>query len=177
MIRRIVLLVAFAVLLPCLAMAGGVSYTTSGTFSKPNLFPITFIGTSVTNFMGGNLSFGQFDLGRCSRRNCHGSETFTLQITETSPVSATVDLAGEIFGRVGKNHHSHLTIIFETATIDIGSTVYTVSFMNRMNFGIMTLNGNVARTAVPEPTTEFLLGMGGLGLIGLATVSRNRIGA
>jgi hypothetical protein len=184
MIRRIVLLLAFAVLIPCLAMAGGVSYTTSGTFSNPNLFPITFIGTSVTDFVGGNLSFGQFDLSRWSlddchhrRNSCHGSETFTLQITETSPVSATVDLVGKIFGHVNRNGHADLTLMFTTATVTIGSTVYTIPFMHRINLGIRSLNGNVDPSPVPEPSAQFLLGIGALGLVGLATVSRKMIRA
>jgi hypothetical protein len=184
MIRRIVLLVAFAVLIPCLAMAGGVNYSTSGTFSNPSLFPITFIGTSVTDFTGGNLSFGQFELSRWSlddcrhrRDSCRGSETFTLQITETSPVSATVDLVGKIFGQVSRNGHADLTLIFTTATVTIGSTVYTVPFMHRINLGIRSLNGNVDPSPVPEPSAEFLLGMGALGLMGLATVSRKMISA
>jgi hypothetical protein len=181
MTTRIVLLVAFAVLIPGLAMAGGVSYTTSGTFSNPNLFPITFIGTSVTNFEGGNLSFGQFDVGRWSLDDCHhpgnscrGSETFTLKITETSPVSATVDLVGKIFGHV-RNGHSDLTLMFRTATVTIGSTVYTVQFMHRIKLGMRFLNGNVDPTPVPEPSAAFLLGIGALGLMGLATVSRKII--
>jgi hypothetical protein len=47
MIRRIVLLVAFALLVPCLAVANTVSFSTTGTFSNPSLFPITFTGNSV----------------------------------------------------------------------------------------------------------------------------------
>jgi len=184
MTRRIVLLLAFAVLIPCVAMAGGVSYTTSGTFSNPNLFPITFIGTSVTDFVGGNLPFGQFDLSRWSLDDCHhcrnswrGSEIFTLQITETSPVSATVDLVGKIFGHVNRNGRADLTLMFTTATVTIGSTVYTVPFMHRINLGMRSLNGNVDPSALPEPSAKFLLGLGALGLMGLATVSRKMISA
>ena len=182
MMRRIVLVVGFAVLIPCLAMAGGVSYTTSGTFSNPNLFPITFIGTSVTNFVGGNMPFGQFDVGTwskndCHQHRCHGSETFTLQIAETLPVSATVDLVGRLFGRVNKDGHTHLTIMFYTATVTIGSTVYTVPFRDRIHLGMTTLNGNAAPGTVPEPSAGFLLGMAALGLMGLATLSRKMISA
>lgn len=182
MTRRIVLLVAFALLIPCLAMAGGVSYTTSGTFSNPNLFPIKFIGTSVTSFTGGNMPFGQFDVGAwslndCHHHGCHGSETFTLQITESSPVSATVDLVGRLFGHVNKNGHTHLTVMFYTAMVTVGSTVYTIPFRDRINLGMTTLNGNAAPGAVPEPSARFLLGMAALGLMGLATLSRKMISA
>ena len=181
-IRRIVLLVTFALLIPCLAMAGGVSYTTSGTFSNPNLFPVTFIGTSVTSFAGGNMPFGQFEVAAwslkdCHHHGCHGSETFTLQIAETLPVSATVDLVGKLFGHIKKDGHSHLTIMFSTATVTVGSTVYTIPFRDRINLGMTTLNGNATPGTVPEPSAKFLLGMAALGLMGLATLSRKMISA
>lgn len=182
MTTRIVLLVAFALLIPCLAMAGGVSYTTSGTFSNPNLFPVTFIGTSVTSFAGGNVAFGQFEVGtwsinNCHHHGCHGSETFTLQIAETFPVSATVDLVGRLFGHVNKGGRTHLTIMFHTATVTVGSTVYAFPFRDRINLGMTTLNGIATPGTVPEPSAKFLLGMASLGLMGLATLSRKMISA
>jgi hypothetical protein len=176
MIRRMVLVVGFAVLVPCLAMAGGVSFTTTGTLSNPTLFPLTFTGTSVSNFVGGNLAFGMFNVTACPVSQCKGSETFTLQIAETSPVSGTADLVGTISGDVLKNGHTNLTISFTTATVTIGSTAYTIPFMHSINFSLTTLNGSVAPTStLPEPSAGFLLGMGALGLMGLATVSRKSI--
>jgi hypothetical protein len=176
MVRRIVLLVAFAVLVPGLALAGGVSFTTSGTLSNPSLFPLTFTGTSATNFVGGNLAFGLFDVAACGVAVCKGTETFTLTIAETSPVSGMADLVGTISGFVLKDGRTDLSISFSTATITIGSTVYTIPFMHSINFSFTTLNGSVnPSSTVPEPTAEFLLGMGALGLMGLATVSRKTI--
>jgi hypothetical protein len=177
MLKRVVLGVAFSILLPGLAMAGGVSYTTSGTFSDPSLFPITFTGTSVTNFVGGDPSFGLFDVGDCSKKHCRGSETFTLKIDETSPVSATADLVGRISGRVSKNGHSDLTITFTTATVTIGSTVYTIPFRHRMKLGMGNLRGSVVSTPMPEPSAGFLLGLGALGLMGLAAASGKMLSA
>jgi hypothetical protein len=184
MMRKIVLLVAFAVLIPCLAMAGGVSYTTSGTFSNPNLFPtVKFIGTSVTDFVGGNMLFGQFEVGPMSRRECRqsrcrGSEIFTLQIAETLPVSATIDLLGKLSGHVNRGDRTHLTIMFYAAKVTMGSTVYTIPFTrDRINLGWTTLMVNATPSTVPEPSAEFLLGMAALGLVGLATLSRKMISA
>jgi hypothetical protein len=175
MIRRVVVLVAFALLVPCLAMANTVSFSTTGTFSNPSLFPITFTGNSLTNFVGGNIAFGMFNVSACAVAKCSGTETFTLAITETSPVSATVDLTGTITGSVLKDGHTSLTITFSPSTIMIGGTMYTIPFMHSINFSFTTLNGAVSFPTVPEPSAGFLLGMGALGLMGLAAVSRNKM--
>ena len=82
MARRIVLLAAIALFIPCLATAGNISFSTAGTFRNPSLFPITFTPASVTNFVGGDLSFGLFTVSACPVAKCSGSETFTLQIAQ-----------------------------------------------------------------------------------------------
>jgi hypothetical protein len=175
MMKRVVLAVAFAVLVPCLAMAGGVSFTTAGTFSNSTLFPITFTGTSLTSFAGGNVGFGLFTVSACPT-GCHGTETFTLVINETSPVSETVDLVGKLSGDISKTGVTSLTLTFSTAEVTIGSNVYRIPFSHSINFGMTTLNGSIHSSAtVPEPSAELLLGMGALGLMGLVTVSRKRI--
>jgi len=176
MTKRAVLLIAFAVLIPSLAMAGGVSFSTAGTFSNPSLFPITFTPNSATDFVGGNIAFGMFNVSACPVAECKGSETFTLKITETSPVSGTADLVGTISGMVLKSGFTDLTISFTTATVTIGSNVYNIPFMHSINFSFTTLNGAVSVPGeMPEPSAAFLLGMGALGLMGLATVSRKMI--
>jgi len=177
MTRRIVLLAAFAVLLPCLAMANSVSFSTSDTFSNPGLFPITFMGNSQTNFVGGNIAFGMFDVSACPVAKCSGTETFTLAITETSPISQTVDLVGTITGSVLHNGHTSLSITFSPSTVMIGGTAYGFPVpTHSINFSFTTLNGTVSfPTVTPEPTAGFLLGMGAFGLMGLATVSRKMI--
>jgi PEP-CTERM motif len=175
MIKKFVLLVAFAVLVPCLAMAGTVSFSTTGTLSNPSLFPLTFTGNSVT-FTGGNIAFGMFNVSDCPVAECKGTETFTLKISETSPMTATADLVGTITGEVFKDGFTSLTITFMTNTVTIGSTTYSIPFMHSINFSFTTLNGTVTFPHdVPEPSAGFLLGMGALGLMGLATVSRKVI--
>jgi hypothetical protein len=175
--RRVVLLVAFALLMPCLAMAGGVSFTTSDSFSNPSLFPITFTGNSLTNFAGGNIAFGMFDVSACPKASCTGTETFTLAITETSPMHATVDLVGTITGSVLSSGVTHLTITFSPASVTIGSITYSFPVPEHsINFSFTTLNGSVSVPGMmPEPSAGFLLGMGALGLMGMATLSRKMI--
>jgi len=176
MTRRIVLLAAFALLIPCLAMAGDISFSTTGTFSNPSLFPITFTPVSVTNFVGGNLSFGLFTVSACPAAKCSGSETFTLQISQTSPTAGTADLVGTISGSVFHDGFTDLTISFASNTMLIGGTLYKIPFMHSINFQFTTLNGAVGPNgAMPEPSAKFLLGMGALGLMGMATLSRKMI--
>jgi hypothetical protein len=176
MTRRIVLLVAFAVLVPCLAMAGNISFSTSGTFSNPSLFPITFTPISVSNFVGGNLAFGMFDVSACAAAKCSGTETFTLKVSETSPVSGTADLVGTISGVVLSNGFTDLTLTFTSDKMTIGKTLYEIPFMHSINFSFTTLNGAVGPNGtIPEPSAGFLLGIGTLGLVGLATVARKMI--
>jgi hypothetical protein len=67
--------------------------------------------------------------------------------------------------------------MFSTATVTVGSTVYTMPFRDRINLGMTTLNGNATPGTVPEPSAKFLLGMAALGLMGLATLSRKMISA
>ena len=177
MIRRIVLLVSFALSIPGLALANSVSFTTTGTLSNPTLFPLTFTGNSVANFVGGNIAFGMFDVTACPVAKCSGTETFTLAITETSPISQTVDLVGTITGSVLHNGHTSLSITFSPSTVMIGGTAYGFPVpTHSINFSFTTLNGTVSfPTVTPEPTAGFLLGMGAFGLMGLATVSRKMI--
>jgi len=176
MTRRIVLLVAFALSIPSLAMAHSVSFTTTGTLSNPSLFPLTFTGNSVTNFVGGDLSFGLFNVTACAAAKCSGSETFTLQISQTFPAVGTADLVGTITGSVLHNGFTHLTLKFTSSQMLIGTTLYTIPFMHSINFSVTTLNGRaVPLEGIPEPSAEFLLGMSALGLMGLATVSRKMI--
>ena len=176
MMRRIILLVAFALSIPGLAMANTVSFMTTGTLSNPSLFPLTFTDNSVANFVGGDIAFGIFNVNACAVAKCSGSETFTLQISQTSPTSGAADLVGTISGFVLSNGFTSLTIKFPTNTVTIGSAVYTIPFMHSINFSITTLNGNVTfPSSVPEPSAVFLLGISALGLMGLVTVSRRMI--
>jgi len=176
MLRRVVVLVAFALSIPSLALANSVSFTTTGTLSNPTLFPLTFTGNSVANFVGGNIAFGMFNVTACAVAVCKGTETFSLTIAETAPMSVTDVLVGTISGKVFKNGFTSLTISFPTNSVTIGSAVYTIPFMHSINFSFTTLNGSVTfPSGVPEPSAVFLLGMSSLGLMGLVTVSRKMI--
>lgn len=177
MARRAVLLAAFAFLLPSLAMAGSVSFTTSGTFGAGNL-PITFTGASWllvdASSPGTNLSFGTFSVTTCLHSpTCSGPESFTLHIDQTSPTIGGGNLDATVTGVVKFNsNQGDYTISWTKATLTIGAVVYSIPFPEALNLGSTTLNGHVS---VPEPTANLLLGLGAVALMGFAMVSRKMI--
>jgi hypothetical protein len=177
MTRKMVLLAAFACLLPCLAMAGSVSFTTTGAFSDPGLFPITFTGQSYTNVSASpanNLLFGTFSLGACPTK-CNGSETFTLTIDQTSPTSGTGPLIGTLSGKVTKVG-TNLSLTFTTATMTIGTDTYSIPFPSEtINFKARTTLNGSAFSPVAEPNARLLLSLGTLGLMAATLVSRKLI--
>jgi len=96
-------------------------------------------------------------------------------------LSGTVKLTG------GTSGQTNITFTEITAPITqvLGTNLYTVSFVNFQNPGIIpgtggvTLAGNmtdhiVAQPVVPEPSTMALAGIGSLGLIGVAIRRRRR---
>ncbi len=172
MTKRMVLLAATVLLLPCLAMASTVTFSTSGTFSSPSLFPISFTGVTNESTLGGNVSFGTFSVGSCAG-TCTGHETFTLTIDQTAPKvgSGNIDvtLKGSVVGS-----SSHIQLTFKTATVQVGGTTYNIPFHESINFGsnMTTLNGSVVAA---EPNAQLLLGLGTLGLMALTLVSRKVI--
>jgi hypothetical protein len=180
--RKVVLLAAFAFLLPALAMAGSVSFSTSGAFGPGNL-PITFAGTSYTNVdastPGTNLSFGTFSVSQCTTfPACNSPENFTLTIAQSAPTGGGGTLDAIITGIVKfHKNQSNYTITFTKSVVTIGTVVYTIPLGETINFGKNTtsLNGHVLNPSVPEPTANLLLGLGTIALMGFSMVSRKMI--
>ncbi len=188
--RRIVVLAAVAFLLSGVAVAGDVSFTTSGTFSNPNLFPLTFRGVDDTNVkangpLGIDLSLGTFTLRGCvGPKQCTGSETFTLVIDQISPDRGKEPLIGKLVGTV-KKIDGQVTITFTSATITEGNVTYTLPLFESLSLGnehsmclsLTMLRGNVLYSSVPEPSSRLLLVMAAFGLIALTIASRRFVRA
>lgn len=190
MTKKLVLLAATALLLPCLAMAGTVSFSTTGTFgnntSTSGVFTgLSFVGTSYTNLqagppLGNNVSFGDFHFTTCGG-TCTGTDSFTLHIDQTSPTpGGGGELDATVSGSV-KASHGALILTLTKAVVSIGTVTYTLPLGESINIGHpgskfakTTLNGNVLNP-VPEPTARLFLGLGTIGLMGLTLVSRKML--
>jgi hypothetical protein len=189
MTKRLVLLAATALLLPCLATAGTVSFSTTGTFgngtSTSGVFTgLSFVGASWTNLnagppLGNNISFGEFHFTKCTG-TCSGSDSFTLHIDQTAPTSGGGDLDATVSGSVTASHGS-LFLTLTKATVSIGKVIYTFPIGESINvghpgkkFAQTSLNGNVLNP-VAEPNASLLLGLGTVGLMGLTLVSRKML--
>jgi hypothetical protein len=171
MIKRAVLLAAL-LLLPSLALAAPVTYTTMLSFVSGPV-PMTFAGASgsstITPFLGPLGTFGFSCSGPCT-----GTDTFTITINQTLPGIGTGHLTATLSGIVAFNSSGTGTLVFGPATtITAGgqTTIYTgVNASSTINLAPL-----FAVITVPEPTAELLLALGSIGLFGLAVVSRTKI--
>jgi hypothetical protein len=178
MIKKMVLLAAFALLVPALAVAWTVTYMTSGTFSGGNL-PISFTG--ITDTVNADSSgvvgdLGIFTVGTCTTNPCKGPSTFTLTITQLAPTPGSNSISATITGTVIHITPHKLKIDFGLASISIGGITYTPLWPTGavgLKFGTNTTVQLVVSTA--EPTAELLLGLGAFGLMGLSLMSRKMI--
>ena len=187
MIKRMVLLAALVSLLPCLAMAGTLSWTTTGTFGSTltntsGNYPLVFTGASCSSppagACDGFVQFGSFKLGSCATAKCNGGDTLTLHIEQFLPNSGGKDLEATLSGTVFKRGKSTLVIDFSKIVVSIGSVVYSLPAKHltlngtNVNGGVTTLQGNIS---VAEPNARLLLGLGTVGLMALTLVSRKMI--
>jgi len=181
MTRNVLLLAAVTLLVPSLAVAGTVTYTTTGTFlsSGTNIsatIPVTFQGTTQTittpklDAVFGSFTAGSF--GKCKSKGfCTTTDKFTLTITQ-GPGKGNLDAT--VTGLVAFNSSSgQITWVFSTVSVNINGVTY-VGYPGNTAAG-PTVYGAVSGT-VPEPNAQLLLGLGSVGLMGLAFASRKMIG-
>jgi hypothetical protein len=178
--------VAAALLVPQFAVAGTVTYTTTGTFSSSGTntsgkMPVTFTGTTQTvttpdlNALLGSFSVGTF--GQCHHSLCTKSDHFTLHIAQSAPSPGSGNLTATVTGFVVFNQTTgtvQWTFDPLGTTVVINGVTYTglpgVSTLSTDVRGIIT-----GGAAVPEPKAGLLLGLGSVGLMGLAFASRKMI--
>lgn len=184
MTKKLVLLAAITLLLPCLAMANTVTFTTvnsfftsSGNDTSKVFKTLKFTGETYTNYdapSGGvDTLFGTFTFKGCKK--CTGTDDFKLRIDQSSPSFGSKDIDLTLTGVFTKTTKS-LTVTFVSSTVTVGTVTYSVPFFHSINIGASTtLNGSVANTTAPEPDARLLLGLGTLGLMGLTLVSRKMI--
>src|SRR5438132_2285322 len=129
-----VLLLAAAFLVPQLAFAGNVSYSTSGAFSSSltatsSSMPVTFIPSGPQTIPAGPGLLGSFAIGtfpNCTTKpNCTVTDTLTITITQTAPTGGVGALTATVTGLVAFSSKTGVvTLSFTGATVTIGGVTY-----------------------------------------------------
>jgi hypothetical protein len=178
--NTLLLAAAVALLVPQLAVAGSVTYTTSGKFSSSgsatsSILPVTFNPTSQTIATpDATALFGTFSLGKfakCKKGHvCTTSDDLTLKISQSGGGSG--NLSATVTGIVAFNSSTGaLTWTFSSATVTINGVTY-VGYPGNSGAGLKILGLVSGTPSVPEPNAQLLLGLGTMGLMGIAFLSR-----
>jgi hypothetical protein len=177
------------------AKADPVTFSTSGTFTcggcsgsgsnsvtflggMGNALMITFTGLGSTSLnTPTGSSFGNFQTFVSGNGVIGASGTFTLTITQTVPVAGSNSFSATFSGTFSSSNSGTGVVNFTVTSISIGGITYSIT-NNPLNLvppasnnGITTVQGQITGSAVPEPTSMFLLGTG---LLGFAGVVRKR---
>jgi hypothetical protein len=174
------------------AKADPVTFSTSGTFTcggcsgsgsnsvtflggMGNALMITFTGLGSTSLnTPTGSSFGNFQTFVSGNGVIGASGTFTLTITQTVPVAGSNSFSATFSGTFSGSNSGTGVVNFTVTSISIGGITYSIT-NNPLNLvppasnnGITTVQGQITGSAVPEPTSMFLLGTGLLGVAGAA---------
>jgi hypothetical protein len=172
------------------AKADPVTFSTSGTFTcagcsgsgtnsvtflggMGNALMITFTGLGSTSLnTPTGSSFGNFQTFVSGGGFAGASGTFTLTITQTVPVAGSNSFSATFSGSFSASNSGSGVVTFTTTSVNIGGITYAIT-NNPLNLvppasnnGITTVQGQITGSAVPEPTSMFLLGTGLLGIAG-----------
>ena len=157
----------------CAGCAG--SGTNSVTFlgGMGNALMITFTGLGSTSLnTPTGSSFGNFQTFFSGNGTIAASGTFTLTITQTVPIAGSDSFSATFTGLFSASNSGSGVVNFTVTSVTIGGITYSITNtpLNLVppasNNGITTVQGQITGSAVPEPTSLFLLGTGLLGIGG-----------
>ena len=184
------LLLAMVTIATSEAKADPVTFSTSGTFTcggcsgsgsnsvtflggMGNALMITFTGLGSTSLnTPTGSSFGNFQTFFSGNGSIAASGTFTLTITQTVPIAGSDSFSATFTGLFSASNSGSGVVNFTTTSVTIGGITYAITNtpLNLVppasNNGITTVQGQITGSAVPEPTSMFLLGTGLLGIAG-----------
>ena len=142
-----------------------------GGMSDALLITFTGLGSTSLNTPTGS-SFGNFQTFVSGNGASDVSGTFTLTITQTVPIAGSDSFSATFSGTFTANNSGSGVVNFTVTSITIGGITYSIT-NNPLNLvppasnnGITTVQGQITGSAVPEPTSMFLLGTGLLGIAG-----------
>jgi len=184
-IKKIVLAVAI-LLLPSMAFATGVTYSTSGSLTGAGF--ITFKDSHkhipASNIPALNQELGTLKVN-CEDPTCNTlpGATLTVTITQTLPGDGMGSTTATLHGSFTHTSGGLLVLLWSGPVSITAGGVTTVYNPGTSSGAVCTsgsclvhLTADIVQTSeVPEPSTGLLLGLGTLGLMGLATVSRKLI--
>ena len=185
--KKIVLVVTMA-LLPCLAFGTSVTYSTSVSASGPGTsFIHSATGVHVTTSVpASGVQIGNLHVTCNASTTSTGScdftgTTITVTVSQTLPGVGSGSTTATVTGTLVSDKGGTLTLMWNhpiTITADSVTTVYTpittTITVKGGSSGNVALLANIT-TAVPEPSTGQLLGLGTLALMALALASRKLI--
>lgn len=182
MTKKMTLIAAILLLLPCMAFAVPVKYTTSGSVAGASFITYAGVNPAVTVSPGLNRPFGTLKVN-CTAASCPAAgATLSVTIHQTLPGVGTGSVSATITGTFTNTGGGNLTLVW-SGPVTISAGNFNTTY-NPVTGGVVCSTGkcsvklkvDIIQT-VPEPTAELLLGLGTLGLMGLATASRKMISA
>jgi hypothetical protein len=153
------------------AGSGSNSVTFLGGMGNALMITFTGLGSTSLNTPTGS-SFGNFQTFFSGNGAIAASGTFTLTITQTVPIAGSDSFSATFSGSFSASNSGSGVVNFTVSSVTIGGITYSIT-NNPLNLvppasnnGITTVQGQITGSAVPEPTSMFLLGTGLLGVAG-----------